>query len=133
MTKFYLFRLHWFDEEVDDDTYGIIPANTYSEAMSTINTRFKEIDSIELHELFDDTYIEIRKEIYDKVKKYDLDYFWDDIVEEQPKVTVSLPSQFVTDTTPKPAEVSVVSDGKVQATGSDLAPSYVDDWINKNS
>lgn len=133
MTKFYLFRLKWFNEEVDNDAYGIIPANSYIDAMSTINTRFENIDSIELHELFDDTYIELRKEIYDKVKKYDLDYFWDDIVEGQSKVTVSLPSQFVTDTAPKPAEVSVVSDGKVQATGSDLAPSYIDNWINKNS
>lgn len=131
MTKFYLFKLHWFDEEVDDDTYGIIPANSYTDAMTTINTRFENIDSIELHELFDDIYIEIRKEIYDKVKKYDLDYFWDDIVEE---ADTSNDSEEEEDDEDKyPAEVSVVSDGKVQATGHDLTPSYVDTWIHKNS
>lgn len=79
MKKFYNFKVCWFAENTSTgeykpcSDYGIIAADSMGEAVSKIEKRFPETDTIDIHYVETDDMLFITKEVYDRLNS--ADYF----------------------------------------------------------
>lgn len=79
MQKFYNFKVCWFAENTCTEDYvpctdhGIVAADSMGEAVSIIEKRFPETDTIDIHYIDTDNMLFITKEVYDRLNN--CDYF----------------------------------------------------------
>ena len=77
MQKFYNFKVSWFAEDTSTgeyepcSDYGIIAAGSMGEAVSIIEKRFPETDTIDIHYVETDDMLFITKEVYDRLNNGD--------------------------------------------------------------
>lgn len=72
---FYKFRLTYYDDYADKEypVYGLIPANSYAEAMEALSKRFNnDIEEIYLAPFaWGDEYIELSEEMFNQLDHYE--------------------------------------------------------------
>lgn len=77
MKKFYNFKVSWFAENMSTgdyesrSDYGIIAADSMGEAVSKIEKRFPETDTIDIHYVETDDMLFITEEVYDRLNNGD--------------------------------------------------------------
>ena len=77
MQKFYNFKVCWFAENTSTgdyapcSDYGIIMADSMGEAVSIIEKRFPETDTIDIHYIDTDNMLFITEEVYDRLNNGD--------------------------------------------------------------
>jgi hypothetical protein len=70
MNNVFCFRTNWYDEwdDKDETTYGVVMAESYSDAVAKITKRFKYSRSIEINDMGDQDFVFIDEKVYEKIK-----------------------------------------------------------------
>lgn len=64
----YIFCAHWYNESIEEDAtdYGIVMANSYTEATEKIESRLPGLTKLEIHQLQDWDFVWMTEEVYNK-------------------------------------------------------------------